>query len=157
MDKVKTHLEFAPRNHLVNFSMLRGSVTFTRDLGLSMSGGCMGRGLFEFPSRSSNSDCNADERGFMEFANYAALELVAPCGKNRMATPSPALSSELRHALHRGEASSSGQPRCTVYCGWFGSQPNEGSPAAEAATIIADVRAEKAAVESDSLHPDYEE
>ncbi len=106
-----------------------------------------------------------DERGFIELANHAAVDLMAPRDGNLVGTPIAAFLPELHHALRWEEAP---QFRATMQCRghrgngesftadvWF-STYNEG-PTPKLAAIIADVTEETAAANSNSSHSDRPE
>jgi PAS domain S-box-containing protein len=106
-----------------------------------------------------------DERGFIELANHAALDLMAPRDGNLVGTPIAAFLPELHHALRWEEAP---QFRATMQCRghrgngesftadvWF-STYNEGLTP-KLAAIIADVTEETAAGNSNSSHSERHE
>jgi PAS domain S-box-containing protein len=106
-----------------------------------------------------------DERGFIELANHAALELMAPRDGNLVGTPIAAFLPELHHALRWEEAP---QFRATMQCRghrgngesftadvWF-STYNEGLTP-KLAAIIADVTEETANGNSNSSHSERHE
>jgi PAS domain S-box-containing protein len=106
-----------------------------------------------------------DERGFIELANHAALELMAPRDGNLVGTPIAAFLPELHHALRWEEAP---QFRATMQCRghrgngesftadvWF-STYNEGLTP-KLAAIIADVTEETANGSSNSSHSERHE
>ncbi len=106
-----------------------------------------------------------DERGFIELANHAALELMAPRDGNLVGTPVAAFLPELHHALRWEEAP---QFRATMQCRghrgngesftadvWF-STYNEGLTP-KLAAIIADVTEETGAGNSNSSHSERNE
>jgi PAS domain S-box-containing protein len=106
-----------------------------------------------------------DERGFIELANHAAAELMAPRDGKLVGTPVAAFLPELHHALRWEEAP---QFRATMQCRghrgngesftaevWF-STYNEGHTP-KLAAIIADVTEETAAANSNPPHSDRQE
>ena len=96
---------------------------------------------------SSAAIVTVDERGFIELANQAAVDLLAPCGGNLVGNPIAAFLPELHHALRREEAPQfRAQMQCRGHRGngesfladvWF-STYKEGS-APKLAAIVADV------------------
>ena len=99
-----------------------------------------------------------DDRGFIELANRAAAELVAPRGGEVIGSPIAAFLPELRHALRWEEAP---RFRATMQCGghrnngesftddvWFSTYKDGGAP--KLAAIIADVTEEAAASDGSS-------
>jgi PAS domain S-box-containing protein len=103
-----------------------------------------------------------DERGFIQLANRAAGELLAPRDGNLIGNPIAAFLPQLHHALRWEEAP---QFRATMQCQghrgngesftadvWF-STYKEG-PTPKLAAIIADVTEETAAVGSNSSNPE---
>ncbi len=106
-----------------------------------------------------------DERGFIELANRAAAELMAPRDGNLAGSPIAAFLPELHHALRWEEAA---QFRATMQCRghrgngesftadvWFSTYKEGQSP--KLAAIIADVTEETAAAGSDSSHSEHHE
>jgi PAS domain S-box-containing protein len=106
-----------------------------------------------------------DDRGFIEVANHAAAELMAPRDGHLVGNPIAAFLPELHHALRREEGP---QFRASMQCRghrgngesfmaevWF-STFREG-PAPKLAAIIADVTEESAAVNSHSGTVDQRE
>jgi two-component system sensor kinase FixL len=106
-----------------------------------------------------------DDRGFIELANHAAAELMAPRDGKLVGSPIAAFLPELHHALRWEEAP---QFRATMQCRghrgngesftadvWF-STYNEG-PTPKLAAIIADVTEDTAAESSNSSHSNREE
>jgi PAS domain S-box-containing protein len=106
-----------------------------------------------------------DERGFIELANHAAVELVAPRDGKLIGNPIAAFLPELQHALRWEEAP---QFRATMQCRghrgngepfaaevWFSTYKEGQRP--KLAAIIADVTEETAAAESNSFHFEDEE
>ena len=106
-----------------------------------------------------------DERGFIELANHAAAELMAPRDGKLAGTPIAAFLPELHHALRWEEAP---QFRATMQCRghrgngesftadvWFSTYKEGPSP--KLAAIIADVTEETAAAGSDSSHSEHHE
>jgi len=106
-----------------------------------------------------------DERGFIELANHAANELMAPRDGKLIGNPISAFLPELHHALRWEEAP---QFRATMQCRghrgngesftadvWF-STYKEG-PAPKLAAIIADVTEETVADGSNSSHSEHHE
>jgi two-component system sensor kinase FixL len=106
-----------------------------------------------------------DERGFIELANHAALELMAPRDGKLVGTPVAAFLPELHHALRWEEAP---QFRATMQCRghrgngesftadvWF-STFNEGATP-KLAAIIADVSDENGATNSTPTHFERQE
>ncbi len=114
---------------------------------------------------SSAAIVTVDERGFIELANQAAAELLAPCDKNLVGNPIAAFLPELHHALRREEAP---QFRASMQCRghrgngetfiadvWFSTYKEGTAP--KLAAIIADVTEdayEPPSNGSDSLHVD---
>jgi DNA-binding NarL/FixJ family response regulator len=99
-----------------------------------------------------------DERGFIEVANHAATQLMAPRDGTLVGTPIAAFLPELHHALRWEEAP---QFRATMQCRghrgtgesftadvWFSTYKEGLKP--KLAAIIADVTEEAGAAESDS-------
>ena len=106
-----------------------------------------------------------DERGFIELANHAAAELMAPRDGKLVGNPISAFLPELHHALRWEEAP---QFRATMQCRghrgngesftadvWF-STYKEG-PTPKLAAIIADVTEEAAAENSNSSFSEHQE
>ena len=106
-----------------------------------------------------------DERGFIELANRAAAELMAPRDEKLVGNPIAAFLPELHHALRWEEAP---QFRATMQCRahrgngesftadvWF-STYREG-PTPKLAAIIADVTEETSAAGSNSSHSEHQE
>ncbi len=106
-----------------------------------------------------------DERGFIELANGAAAELMAPRDGNLAGSPIAAFLPELHHALRWEEAP---QFRATMQCRghrgngesftadvWFSTYKEGRSP--KLAAIIADVTEETAAAGPDSSHSEDHE
>jgi PAS domain S-box-containing protein len=106
-----------------------------------------------------------DERGFIQLANRAAVELMAPRDGKLSGSPIAAFLPELHHALRWEEAP---QFRATMQCRghrgngesftadvWF-STYKEG-PTPKLAAIIADVTEETAAAGSNLSHTDHQE
>jgi two-component system sensor kinase FixL len=110
---------------------------------------------------SSAAIVTVDEHGFIELANQAAAELLAPCDKNLVGHPIAAFLPELHHALRREEAP---QFRASMQCRghrgngetfiadvWFSTYKEGTAP--KLAAIIADVTedtAETTSASSDS-------
>jgi two-component system, LuxR family, sensor kinase FixL len=106
-----------------------------------------------------------DDRGFIELANHAAAELMAPRDGKLVGSPIAAFLPELHHALRWEQAP---QFRATMQCRghrgngesftadvWF-STYNEG-PTPKLAAIIADVTEDSVAANSISTHSDRQE
>jgi PAS domain S-box-containing protein len=106
-----------------------------------------------------------DERGFIELANQAAVDLMAPRDGNLVGSPVAAFLPELHHALRWEEAP---QFRATMQCRghrgngesftadvWF-STYKEG-PTPKLAAIIADVTEESPSAGSNSVHSEHQE
>jgi PAS domain S-box-containing protein len=106
-----------------------------------------------------------DERGFIELANLAAAELMAPRDGTLAGSPIAAFLPDLHHALRWEEAP---QFRATMQCRghrgngesftadvWFSTYKVGPSP--KLAAIIADVTEETAATGSDSSHSEHHE
>jgi two-component system, LuxR family, sensor kinase FixL len=106
-----------------------------------------------------------DERGFIELANHAATELMAPRDGKLVGCPIAAFLPELHHALRWEEAP---QFRATMQCRahrgngesftadvWF-STYNEG-PTPKLAAIVADVTEDTASPASNSARSDRQE
>jgi len=106
-----------------------------------------------------------DERGFIELANRAAAELMAPRDGNLAGTPIAAFLPELHHALRWEEAP---QFRATMQCRghrgngesftadvWFSTYKEGPSP--KLAAIIADVTEETATAGPDASHSEHQE
>jgi two-component system, LuxR family, sensor kinase FixL len=106
-----------------------------------------------------------DERGFIELANHAAAELMAPRDGKLVGTPIAAFLPELHHALRWEQAP---QFRATMQCRghrgngesftadvWF-STYNEG-PTPKLAAIIADVTEENGSTASNQPQSDRQE
>jgi len=106
-----------------------------------------------------------DERGFIELANQAAADLMAPRDGKLVGTPIAVFLPELHHALRWEEAP---QFRATMQCRghrgngesftadvWFSSY-KEG-PTPKLAAIIADVTEDAAAANSNSSHSEHQE
>jgi two-component system, LuxR family, sensor kinase FixL len=109
---------------------------------------------------SSAAIVTVDEHGFIELANQAAAELLAPCDKNLVGHPIAAFLPELHHALRREEAP---QFRASMQCRghrgngetfiadvWFSTYKEGTAP--KLAAIIADVTEDTA--EATSASPD---
>jgi PAS domain S-box-containing protein len=106
-----------------------------------------------------------DERGFIELANRAAAELMAPRNGNLAGSPIAAFLPELHHALRWEEAP---QFRATMQCRghrgngesftadvWFSTYKEGTSP--KLAAIIADVTEETTVAGPDSSHSEHHE
>jgi PAS domain S-box-containing protein len=106
-----------------------------------------------------------DDHGFIELANHAALELMAPRDGKLVGTPIAAFLPELHHALRWEQAP---QFRATMQCRghrgngesftadvWF-STYNEG-PTPKLAAIVADVTEETTPEGPSALHSDRQE
>jgi two-component system sensor kinase FixL len=106
-----------------------------------------------------------DERGFIELANHAAVELMAPRDGKLIGDPIAAFLPELHHALRWEEAP---QFRATMQCRgqrgsgqpftadvWFSTYKD--GPKPKLAAIIADVTDDTTAANSNSYVPDQEE
>jgi PAS domain S-box-containing protein len=106
-----------------------------------------------------------DEKGFIELANRAASELMAPRGGYLVGSPVAAFLPELHHALRWEEAP---QFRATMQCRvhrddgetftadvWFSTY--KAGPKPKLAAIIGDLTEEKPTAGSDSAHPDNPE
>jgi two-component system, LuxR family, sensor kinase FixL len=107
---------------------------------------------------SSAAIVTVDEHGFIELANQAAADLLAPCDKNLVGHPIAAFLPELHHALRREEAP---QFRASMQCRghrgngetfiadvWFSTYKEGTAP--KLAAIIADVTEDTAEVTSAS-------
>lgn len=106
-----------------------------------------------------------DERGFIELANHAAVELMAPRDGTLIGTPIAAFLPDLHHALRWEEAP---QFRATMQCRghrgngesftadvWFSTYKEGVRP--KLAAIIADVTGEAIAVNSSALSSEHHE
>src|SRR5580658_1548789 len=106
-----------------------------------------------------------DERGFIELANRAAAELMAPREGQLTGKPIAAFLPELHHALRWEDAP---QFRASMQCRghrgngesftadvWFSTYKEGTAP--KLAAIIADVTEETAAADSISMHSDHRE
>jgi two-component system sensor kinase FixL len=106
-----------------------------------------------------------DERGFIELANHAAVELMAPRDGKLICNPIAAFLPELQHALRWEEAPQfraimqcrghrgSGEPFSAEV--WFSTYKD--GPKPKLAAIIADVTDETAAANPNSYAADHEE
>jgi len=106
-----------------------------------------------------------DERGFVELANHAAVELMAPRDGTLIGNPIAAFLPDLHHALRWEEAP---QFRATMQCRghrgngesftadvWFSTYKEGARP--KLAAIIADVTGEAIAVNSSALSSEHHE
>src|SRR5579864_7069196 len=106
-----------------------------------------------------------DERGFIELANHAAAELMAPRDGKLSGNPIAAFLPDLHHALRWEEAP---QFRATMQCRghrgngesftadvWFSTYKEGATP--KLAAIIADVTEDTAAAASNSSHTEQQE
>jgi len=106
-----------------------------------------------------------DEHGFIELANQAAVELMAPRDGKLIGNPVSAFLPELHHALRWEEAPQfRASMQCTGHRGngesftadvWFSTYKDGRTP--KLAAIIADVTEEAAAANSNSPHAEHQE